>query len=127
MVSPVEVRTHLIWLGEDGIIRAKVKPHVKIDLQDAKVCMRVISEVCGGKRTPALIDMTGLVEMDREARLFFAGEETARVESAAALLINSPVARAVGNFFMGFNKPILPTRLFTSEAEALAWLKGFLK
>ncbi len=127
MVSPVEVRTHLIWLGDDGIVRAKVKPHVKITLDDAKICIRAISEVCGGKQTPALVDMTDLVEMEREVRLFFAGEETARVETAAALLINSPVARAIGNFFMGFNKPILPVRLFTSEAEALAWLKGFLK
>lgn len=127
MVSPVEARTLLIWLGDDGIVRVKVKPHVKIDLQDAQGCIRMVSEVCGGKQTPALVDMTELVAMDREARIFFAGEETARVETAAALLIKSPVSRAIGNFFMGLNKPILPTRLFTAEAEALAWLKGFVK
>jgi len=65
--------------------------------------------------------------MDREARRYFAGEETAKVESAAALLIESPLSKAIGNFFMGLNKPIVPTRLFTSEAEALAWLKGFVR
>lgn len=127
MVSPVEVRTHVIWLGDDGIVRAKVKPHVTITLEDGKACVHMMSQVCGGKQTPALIDMTGLVAIERDARLYFAGEETARVESAAALLINSPVARAIGNFFMGLNKPIVPTRLFTSEEEALAWLKGFLR
>jgi thiamine monophosphate synthase len=127
MVSSVEVRTHVIWLEDDGIVRVKVKPHVTITLEDAKVCVRTVREVCGGKQTPALIDMTVLVAIEREARLYFAGEETAKVETAAALLINSPVARAIGNIFMGLNKPIFPTRLFTSEAEALNWLKGFVR
>jgi hypothetical protein len=127
MVSPVEVRTHIIWLADDGILRVKVKPNIQITLRDAQVAMRAISDVCGGKRRPALVDMTGLVAMDREARLVFAGEETAKVESAAALIIDSLLSRAIGNFFMGLNKPIIPTRLFTSEAEALAWLKGLVR
>lgn len=124
MPSPVEVRTHLIWLEDDGIVRVKVKPNIEISLQDAQVAIRAVSNVCGGKRCPALVDMRGLVGMDRGARLYFAGEETAKVESAAALIIESPLSKAVGNFFMGLNKPIIPTRLFTSEEAALAWLKG---
>jgi hypothetical protein len=127
MVSPVEVRTHIIWLEDDGIVRVKVKPNIQIALQDAQACVRAVSEVCGGKRRPALVDMRGLTAMDRDARQYFAGEETAKVESAAALVIASPLSRAIGNFFMGLNKPLIPTRLFTSEAEALAWLKGFLQ
>ena len=124
MSSPVEVRTHLIWLEDDGIVRVKVKPNIEISLQDAQVAIRAVSEVCGGKRCPALVDMRGLVGMDRGARLYFAGVETAKVESAAALIIESPLSKAIGNFFMGLNKPIIPTRLFTSEEEAIAWLKG---
>ena len=41
-------------------------------------------------------------------------------------LIRSPLARAIGNFFRGLNKPLFPTRLFTSEPEAMAWLRSFL-
>ncbi len=124
MVSPVEVRTTIIWLEDDGIVRVKVKPNIEISLQDAQAAIRAVSNVCGGKRCPALVDMRGLVGMDRGARLYFAGEETAKVESAAALIIESLLSKAIGNFFMGLNKPIIPTRLFTSEEEALAWLKG---
>ena len=127
MAAPVEVRTQTLWLEDDGIVRVKMKPNVQFSLQDAQATIRAISSVCGGKRCPALVDMRGLVSMDREARRYFAGEETAKVESAAALLIESPLSKAIGNFFMGLNKPIVPTRLFTSEAEALAWLKGFVR
>ncbi len=33
----------------------------------------------------------------------------------------------IGNFFIGFNKSPMPTKLFTSEPEALEWLKEFLR
>ena len=69
------------------------------------------------------MDITEIDGMTREARQYFAGPETAKVESAAALLIKSPLTRAIGNFFLGFNKPLFPTRLFTSTEEALLWLK----
>ena len=71
--------------------------------------------------------MQALKGMSRDARVYFAGPQTAEVESAAALLIHSPLGRAVGNFFLGLNKPLFPTRLFTSESDALAWLSSFVR
>lgn len=127
MAAPVEMSTLIIRLGDDGIVRVNVKPNAQISLQDAQISIRAIRELCGGKCTPVLVDMRGLAGIDREARLYFAGEETAKVESAAALIIESPLSKAIGNFFLGLNKPIIPTRLFTGEAEALAWLKGFVR
>jgi hypothetical protein len=122
--SQVEVRTQTIWLDGEGIVRAKLKPHVHVGLGDAQEAVRAIGELCQGRRSPVLVDMTELQSMDREARVYFAGAETAKVESAVAILIHSPLSRAIGNFFMGLNKPLFPTRLFTSEEEALAWLKS---
>lgn len=127
MEAPVEVRSQSIWRDGDGIIRAKVKPGIEIGLEDAREAVRAIAGLCEGIQRPVLVDMSALRAMDRAARLYFAGPETAQVESAAALIVSSPLARAIGNFFMGLNKPLFPTRLFTSEAEALAWLKTFLR
>ncbi len=127
MAAPLEMRCLTVWREDDGIVRMKVKPNMQVNLQDVQASVHAVSELCGGKRSPILVDMRGLMSMDREARTFLAGEETAKVESAAALIIASPLTRAIGNFFMGLNKPLIPTRLFTSEAEALAWLKGFVR
>lgn len=120
----VEVRTQKIWLDGEGIVHAKLKPHLALGLADAREAVRAIGQLCGGKPSPVLVDMTELLSMDRDARQYFAGAETARVESAVAILIRSPLSRAIGNFFMGLNKPLFPTRLFTSEQDALAWLKS---
>lgn len=124
MTAQVEVRTQKIWLDAEGIVHAKLKPNLMFGLADALEAVRAIRELCGDKRSPVLVDMTELLSMDREARQYFAGAETAQVESAAAILIRSPLSRAIGNFFLGLNKPLFPTQLFTSESDALAWLKS---
>ena len=72
-----------------------------------------------------LIDMTAVTEISKEARDYFANERTASIQRATALLIGSPVSRVIGNFFMGLNKPISPTRIFTDPKEAIKWLHTF--
>jgi hypothetical protein len=122
----IEVRTQRIWLSDDGIVHAKLKPHIEVDRADAEEAVRAIGSLCNGTKRPVFVDMSEIKFMSRDARTYFAGAETARVEAAAALLIRSPLTKAIGNFFLGLNKPLFPTRLFTSQAEALAWLLGFV-
>ena len=121
-----ETRAQMVHLDAEGIIRASSKPNVDLDLESAQDCVQGLAAILGGVRRPILVDFTDTRSVSRDARKYFAGEETTRIESAAALLVGSPLARAIGNFFMGFNNPSIPTRLFTSEAEALEWLRGFL-
>ena len=77
------------------------------------------------KKTRVLIDMTSITEISKEARDYFANERTASIQRATALLIGSPVSRVIGNFFMGLNKPVSPTRLFTDPQKAIQWLHTF--
>ena len=77
------------------------------------------------KKTRVLIDMTAVSEITKEARDYYANERTGSVQRATALLISSPVSRAIGNFFMGLNKPIYPTKLFTDPQKAIRWLQTF--
>ena len=126
MSTEIELRSQWIRLGEDGIVYIKTKPRVDMDRADAEEGIRACGAMCGGKLRPALVDLSNLKSMTREARLYFAGPETAAAQSAAALVIKSPLTKAIGNFFMGLNKPLIPTRLFTSETEALVWLRTFL-
>lgn len=124
----VETRTSKVWLDEDGIFRTLSLPDVNVTLEDFKAINRQHRRLCGGKKTPILNDIRGAKTMvSREARIFAASEEACEITSAAALLVGSPVSRVIGNFFLGINRPPYPTRLFTSEAEAIKWLKGFLE
>ena len=77
------------------------------------------------EKTRVIIDMTAVFEISKEARDYFANERTASIQRATALLIGSAVSRIIGNFFLGLNKPITPTRLFTDPEEAIKWLRTF--
>jgi hypothetical protein len=70
--------------------------------------------------------MQGIKSITREARAYYAGPDTAKVSTACALVVKSPMAKAVGNFFMGLNQSMVPTRLFNSEAQALEWLQQYI-
>jgi len=124
--TEIESRSQWVRLGTDGIVYVRMKPQVEIDRAAAEEAVRAISVVCNGQVRPALVDLSNLKSMTRNARLYFAGPDTAAVQSAAALVVKSPLTKAIGNFFMGLNKPLIPTRLFTSETEAVDWLRTFL-
>lgn len=127
MAQHCDVRTQHISLGEDGIVRMRMQPGVfDLELADAKEVIAAVASLCGGVRHPALVDLRGVRSMSRDCRKYFAGPETASAEAAVALIVESPIARAIGNFFMGLNKPLMPTRLFTSEDDALVWLRGYV-
>ena len=65
---------------------------------------------------PFLMDISRVRSLSRDARNHFAHSDGVReIFSCVALVVGSPLSRAVGNFFIGLNKPGMPTRLFTSE------------
>jgi hypothetical protein len=71
---------------------------------------------------PLLCDLTNVVKMTQDCRKHFAGPEHAATFSRCALIVTSPVSRIIGNFFLGLNKPLKPTRLFTNKEDGLKWL-----
>ncbi len=121
----VSTRTQKIWLGEDGIIRCVALFTPTHTLADAKENVAITLKLAQGKKRPLLIDIRQAKFVDRESRAYYAGPENAKVALAAAFLIASPLSKMIGNFFLRLNKTRFPTRLFTSEAEAIEWLKGF--
>ena len=124
----VETSTQkLYWDGENEIVwgelfadqTTKERAKENVDAQER------VRDVLGKAKTRVLIDMTAISEISKEARDYFANERTASIQRATALLISSPVSRVIGNFFMGLNKPISPTRLFTDPREAIKWLQTY--
>lgn len=119
------MRTARIWIDDD-VIRCDCLPGVDVTMADAEDALASIWEVAGQRRLPVLVDMRSLKSIGREARAHLAGPEAARRNLAVAILVDSPLSRAIGNFFIGLNKTLVPSRLFTAEPEALLWLRGFL-
>jgi hypothetical protein len=127
MDSEEILRTARLRLGDDGIVRIIWVPGAEVTLEDAKETMAAYLKLNKGKRLPLFVDTKTMKSLSRDARKYYAGEEAAKVASAVAIIVGTPVSRVLGNFYLGLSNPHLPSRLFTSESEALEWLKGYLE
>lgn len=107
---------------DGATVRATFTPGAHITLAHAREHFAIMRELTGGRRVPVLVDASEVGSQDREARAMYAGPEAFAFTSACAIVVGSPVSRIIGSFFLGFNKPLYPTRLFGQRHEAERWL-----
>jgi hypothetical protein len=113
-------------MGTDGICRTITKPAAEIDLESAVENSNIVTALYKNKKFPLLVDSRNIRSMTKEARRHFSTNGRDTKITSMAILVKSPLSRVIGNFFMGINKPQVPTRLFDSESEAAQWLKQYL-
>ena len=77
----------------------------------------------GSERYAVLVTTSNFNAISEKARELSASAEFVRNTKGKALLVHNSATKLVGNFYLNFNKPKLPTRLFTDRRKALAWLK----
>lgn len=123
----IVTRINAVWLGEDGIARVIHVPGAEVTQEDAEETMAAYLKINQGRKRPLLVDTKSMKSIERGARQYYSGDEAARVASAVAIIVDTPVSRVLGNFYLGVSKPHLPSQLFTSEAEALQWLNGYIE
>jgi hypothetical protein len=122
----ITLRTGRFW-REGSVLRGECFDAAEETLDDAKEQLVHQRKMLDGRPLPFLMDIRRVRSLSRDARAYFASPAAAEVFSATALIISSPLSRAIGNFFLGLNRTSMPTRLFTSEADALAWLSEYTR
>jgi hypothetical protein len=122
MSRVIETRTEELTLGDDGILRCRIKPTDLHTLEDAVENVRARLGLIGEARVPTLLDARATGAITRQAREHYTGPETARMTLGMAMLVGSPIGRIIGNFLIQVNRPRFPIRLFSDESEALRWL-----
>lgn len=111
-----------MWVDDDIVI-GRFHDGADVSGDDARENLGVLLELIGSERAPVMVDLRPVHSQSAEARSVFAGPDAFRVSTSVALLIGSPISRVIGNFYLGFNKPLTPSRLFTDPDEARQWLR----
>ncbi len=117
----------IFWDSDDKVVWGELDSTPQT-LQTAKEnidAQERTRDALGKEMTRVLVDMRQTTRITREARTYYAGERVASIQRATALLVSSPLSATVANFFMGLNKPLSPTRMFTKADEAIAWLQSY--
>ncbi len=116
--------SYRMWQDDEGIVHLEYVQGAVLNLEIARRSVAQMLELTGRGKAPLLVDHRGIKFSDRESRSYYATSPQANnATTGVALLVGSLMNSTLASFFLFFNKPPFPCRIFTSEEEALAWLK----
>lgn len=111
---------------EDGIMRYEIDTMEEISRANVEEYVQTVKQLGGGRAFCNLVVVKNFVQVGDDARAYAASEESNKYTIADAFVIQSFALKLVGNFYIRYNKPVRPTRLFNEETEAINWLRTFL-
>ncbi len=124
-INTIDLKHSVIFLRGDGIIELRANDHHIYQIDDVKENVKAFGELTGNKKAPVLIIGGSFSSLDDQTREFMATEESLKYSKAEAFLITSLAQKILINFYIKFNKPLVPTRVFTDKEEAIEWLTRY--
>ena len=122
--SPKIIKTESIILTqlEEDIIKITPNPSWnKVELlENAKINHAETLGMAAGKNF-SLICFLGATTISKEARDYYKSVKPEALK--VAFVTHNFFQKMIATFFIGISKLPVPTRLFSSEAEALKWLR----
>ena len=118
----LESSASYVWLDSDGILVVVNKPVAVHTKTHAEESVAIVMEVSAGIPRPLLIDISDVKTMSREAREIYANVSSKERVRAVGLITKSAMSRILGNFFLSFNRPSVPVKLFADSDLARKWL-----
>ena len=126
-METIDLKNVTVSLLEEGILHIHLKPHTEITMTDALLALEAMEKLSGGKKRPVFIDAGEFSSVDKEVREFSASPESNIFTIADAIAYDNIAQKLVAGFYLVQNKPTVPTKLFADKAEAMLWLKTFIK
>ncbi len=124
-INEIEIETASYRLEED-LLFMTIKNDADITLDAAIEGVSARKKLQGNKKILLLVDMRNVGQVHRDARAYAAKKEIEGMNKAMGLLVGKSLpATIIGNFYIKFNKPNVPTKLFRSKEKALSWLETY--
>lgn len=111
------------WI-KDGILYFIYKPNVVIDLTIAHQIVTDRIRMQNEKSYPVLCDIRGVLDSDKAARDYLA-QSGSVLAKAVSIVANQSVSLIMTSFYLKICKPSVPTKIFTDEPSALAFLEVY--
>lgn len=80
-----------------------------------------------GKKIGLIVVVDNMLSQDAESRKVYSEGMFPELFYGSALVVSNLLARAMGSFFIGLSKPIVPLTLVSSIEDGIAWLENIKK
>jgi len=115
-----ETRTFWIWRAKGPTLYIRCKEGVEVTQKDAAEGLAISDAWEDSPLARVVVDLRGMRSLSRDARALY-GNRAHTPETQVALLVDSSISRAIGNFFIRLNGG-RSVQLFSNEARAWSWL-----
>lgn len=112
---------------EDEVLFVKMKEGVNLGQVEMEELLKQAVEFTAPNKYFAVVDTTASYDTTLEARNFYAESEYSKYRYADAFIVNSLPMRLLVNFFIAFNKPKIPSKMFNNKESALNWINSLKK
>ena len=108
------------------IVLVTVNEGVFIELEDMQEIYEARRSLVGEEKFGVLVDASKDASISKAARNHQA-EDNDKNKLAVAYVANSSSMMMLVNFYLKFNRPVIPSRLFSDVEDAKQWLEETLK
>ena len=123
--SSIDLGFATVELLKNGVVHIHFNGNYLISAKESKLVNDSIAILNKGIQSPILISAEILVQFDKSAREFSASEEGFRYTLAEALLVKNFGHKLIATFYVNYNKPPKPSKIFTNQQKAEEWLLSF--
>lgn len=126
VVAREEWEAFAVELRSDGLVQVLIQPETEVDVEQVKKIVEATGKVTNGSKAPVLVLAGEYTLPTADARNYIA-EPGNSFALAEAYVLRSLPQKIVGDFFLRFNNPGRPTRIFTQKEQAIQWLMTFIR
>lgn len=125
LITEHHATARMDWDGH-GILVVTINDDIELSLQDIIEHREIAARLTQSKPHSVLAIAGERTQASSEAREYAASNiPVGRV--AEAVVIRSLTVRILGNFYLQFHKPGVPTKMFDDRYEAMRWLELQMK
>ena len=109
---------------QDNLYLLKFDDDYEIELEDAIEIDQTFIKITNNQPFCVVVDARNRYSSaSNDARNFFANDpEILPIRKKIAIVINNMPTRMIANFFVKFNRPQTPTKVFSDYNKAIDWL-----
>lgn len=98
-----------------------------IEVSNGHQVVEILNSYLGDEKVPILQVLGKHMHFSKEAREFAITKRGHKNVLINAYVLDSLPHKILANFYIKFNKPPFPTKIFSTRKEALDWLLTFVK
>lgn len=126
LISEKDIGSVVFRLYENNIYHVEIKKGEKVTMEVVKEGY-IFLEDNGGGTFYNVFEFHSFADVDPNVREWSASPMNNSYTIIDAIVISSLSQRILADFYVRYNKPVKPTRVFTSTEKAYEWLKFEMK